>query len=251
VRLRRPTVRRVVGAIGTAALALAVVATFAPSTLPPVVLRTTRQIERQVEPWIVVLWLSGAVFVYALYRFWRADEGSVERLVNAPSDQEAVADVESVEVDFDPDRPGRAFDYSLARTVAQLEHDPNAEAWQADRVRQNLKTAICAVRTGEDRSWDDAADEVRDGTWTTDRVPAAFLGGSDAPGWTLLERVYGWLYPARAFERRVERVVDEIERQAEADLDVVAGETASDAGAGGDADEDRVVDAATAGEVAS
>ncbi|MFC6954511.1 DUF7269 family protein [Halorubellus litoreus] len=211
--LRSPSVREVVGAVGAVAFAVALVAAFAPDLLPASVTAAANEVESAVEPWVVVLVLSLVVFAYAVYRFWRSDDGTVERLVR--DDDDATADLDAVTVDFDPERPGRAFDYAVARTVAQLEADPNADAWEADRVREDLETAAVAVRAARGVAPNAARAEVESGTWTDDRVAASFLGGPEAPGVSLWRRVYAWLYPARAFRRRVERVVDVIERQAE------------------------------------
>jgi hypothetical protein len=211
VSLRNPTIRDVVGAVGAVALAAGIVAAFAPDTLPGALLAVVDEVEAAVEPWVVVLVLSLVVFAYALYRFRRSDDGTVERLVPEGGGERSIPDVDGAVVDFDPDRPGRAFDHAMARTVAQLEADPNADAWEADRVRAELETAVVTVLTGRGREASAVGVAVEDGSWTDDRVAAAFLGGADAPGMKLRRRVYAWLFPARAFRGRVERVVDEIE----------------------------------------
>lgn len=221
--LRSPSVREVVGAVGAVAFAVALVAAFAPDLLPASVTAVASEVESTVEPWVVVLALSLVVFAYAVYRFWRADDGTVERLVR--DDDAATPDLDAVAVDFDPERPGRAFDHALARTVAQLEADPNAEAWEADRVREDLETAVVAVQAARGVAPNAARAAVESGAWTDDRVAAAFLGGPDAPGVSLWRRVYAWLYPARAFRRRVEHVVDVVERQAAGSMaETTAGE---------------------------
>jgi hypothetical protein len=213
VRLRRPTVREMAGAIGSVALALGVVAAFAPDLLPSSMTAFAADVERQVDVWVVVLALSVLVFLYALYLFWRADDGTVERLTGGGDGVVSVPDLDLDDVDFDPDRPGSAFDYAMARTVAQLERDPNADAWEADRIREDLEATVFAVRVGDGRDRNTVSSELADGTWTDDRVAASFLGGPDAPGVSLWRRLYAWLYPARAFERNVERVVAAVERQ--------------------------------------
>ena len=212
--LRTPTVRDVVGAVGAVAFALGVVAVFAPDRLPGALLEAVAAVEATVDAWVAVLALSLLVFAYALYRFWRAEDGAVERLVPEGDGDRSVPDLEDAVVDFDPDRPGRAFDYAMARTVAQLEADPNADAWEADRIREDLETTVLAVLTGRGREASAARAAVEDGSWTDDRVAAAFLGGPDAPGVGLRRRAYAWLFPARAFRGRVERVVDRIEHLA-------------------------------------
>lgn len=220
--LRSPSVREVVGAVGAVAFAVALVAAFAPDRLPASVTAAVRDVEAAVEPWVVVLVLSLVVFAYAVYRFWRADDGTVERLVR--DDDAPTQDLDAVAVDFDPERPGRAFDYALARTVAQLEADPNADAWEADRVREDLEIAVVAVQAARGVDADAARAAVESGEWTDDRLAAAFLGGPEAPGVSLWQRAYAWLYPARAFQRRVERVVDVVERQADESTGTAAGD---------------------------
>jgi hypothetical protein len=211
VSLRDPTIRDVVGAVATFALAVGVVAAFVPDRLPAGLLGVVADVEATVDAWVVVLVLSLVVFAYALYRFRRADDGTVERLVREDSGQRSEQNLDGAVVDFDPERPGRAFDYAMARTVVELDADPNADAWEADRVRADLGTAVVAVLTGRGQEATVARAAVEDGSWTEDRLAAAFLGGSDAPGVSLRRRAYAWLFPTRAFRRRVERVVDEIE----------------------------------------
>jgi hypothetical protein len=214
VSLRDPTVRDVVGAVGVVAFAVGVVASFAPDRLPGALLAVVDAVEAAVEAWVAVLVLSLVVFAYAIYRFWRADDGAVERLVPEGDGEQSVPALDDAVVDFDTNRPGRAFDYAMRRTVAQLEADPNADAWEADRVRGDLETAVVAALMGRGREVSAARAAVEDGSWTDERVPAAFLGGPDAPGVGLRGRVHAWLFPERAFRGRVERVVDEIERLA-------------------------------------
>jgi hypothetical protein len=240
VSLRNPTLRDGLGAVGAVALAAGVVAAFAPSTLPSSLLAVVDAVEAAVEPWIMVLVLSVSVFAYAIYRFWQTEPEAVERLVPQGEGDRSVHDVDDAVVDFDPDRPGRAFDYAMARTVAQLEADPNADAWEADRIRADLETSVVAVLAGRGREVRAVREAVEDGSWTNDRVAAAFLGGPEAPGVGLRRRVYAWLFPARAFRGRVERVVDEVEalrgdEQRESDRVDVSGDAGSGAsGAGGE-----------------
>lgn len=237
--LRDPTLRDLVGAVGALALVVGLVAAFAPERLPEALTGVADEVAAAVEAWVAVLVLSLVVFAYAVYRFWRADDGRVERLVDEEDRNRAVPDLEDEAVDFDPDRPGRAFDYAMARTVTQLEADPNADAWEADRIRADLETAVVAVLTGDGRDPSAARAAVTDGSWTDDRQAAAFLGGPDAPGLSLRQRVYAWLFPARAFRGRVERVVDEIGRLAASDDRDAGGAGADgreDAGADGDGD---------------
>lgn len=76
-------------------------------------------------------------------------------------------------------------------------------------VRDDLRETTAAVLAYEDR--DGAADAVASGSWTDDRVAAAFLADADGPSYPLLERLREWVDADAARERRVERTVDAIE----------------------------------------
>ena len=57
---------------------------------------------------------------------------------------------------------------------------------------------------------------VETGTWTEDRVAAAFLAtADDAPTFTVRERALAWLAPQRTLDRRVGRTLDAIETHAD------------------------------------
>ena len=208
---RLPTGREVVSGVGVGVLGFAMVVVFVPDLVPAGVLDLVESVEAAVDAWMVTLVLSLVVFAYALHRFRQSDVSDVERLVESESSMD-VPDLDDGALDFDPERAGRTFDYAVARSVAQLERDPNGDGWEASQVRTTLREAVHAVR-GDDEDAEAVSAAIEAGSWTDDRVAAAFLGGPDAPGVSLWRRLYAWLYPARAFERRVERVVDVIERQ--------------------------------------
>jgi hypothetical protein len=81
-------------------------------------------------------------------------------------------------------------------------------------------TAADAHATAAGRDESAAREAVRAGTWTDDRVAAAFLAADPEaePTFTTRERLLAWIAPRRTVEARVERVLDEIERQAGAFL---------------------------------
>lgn len=211
---RVPTGREALGATATVGLALALVVVFAPGLVPAGVREAMASARAGVAPWVVTLCLSVLALSYALVRFRRAEAPAVDPLVEGAVDGHGgtveAGDVREAPVDAD--RPGRQFDWALSRVLGRLEADPDAEAWEAERVRERLRAAVVAVRTdGADRTRAAVEAELGDGSWTEDRVAAAFLGGDDAPDIGLARRLYAWLYPARAFERRVRRTVDAIE----------------------------------------
>lgn len=64
-----------------------------------------------------------------------------------------------------------------------------------------------------------ARDRVHRGAWTSDPVAAAFLGDTEAGELSLRQRLYGAVYPARAYERRFERTLRTLEAVAAEALD--------------------------------
>lgn len=80
-------------------------------------------------------------------------------------------------------------------------------------ARDTYATAVsCDLETAERA--------VETGTWTNDRVAAAFLAQDlDAsPTFTTWERIAAWLAPQRTFEARINRTVDAIEETGNAYL---------------------------------
>lgn len=213
---RVPSPRPALGAAAAVGLALGVVVVFAPGLVPAGVHEAAASVQEGVSPWVVTLCLSVLALASALVRFRRADAAAVDPLVD-PSEfgsvdgPGATAQAGDGTTDsVDADRPGRQFDWTHSRALARLEVDPDAEGWEAERVRERLREAVRAVR-GADRTRAAVEAELADGSWTEDRVAAAFLGGETAPERGLARRLYAWLYPARAFERRAKRTVDAIE----------------------------------------
>jgi len=220
---RLPSVRPVLGATAAVGLVVALLVVFAPDVVPAGVREAAVALREGVAPWVVTLVLSVVTLLYALVRFRGTDPPSVDRLVDAESESDGRIEStphtrragERAGAVGGLDRPGREFDRAVERVRDRLEEDPDAEAWEAERVRKRLRDAVETVRTNAGgRSRGAVEAELVDGSWTDDRVAAAFLGGEDAPDVGLARRLYAWLYPARAFERRVERTVDAVAESA-------------------------------------
>jgi len=73
------------------------------------------------------------------------------------------------------------------------------------------KTAITVMTLRTGCSEATAEERLRAGTWTTDRVAAAMLGGDDAPSFRFGERLQELLLPQRTLRYRTERAVAAIE----------------------------------------
>lgn len=103
-------------------------------------------------------------------------------------------------------------------------------------------TARDTYATAESCDQETAEQAIATGTWTDDRVAAAFLASDiDAdPSFTTWERVLAWLAPQRAFEHRVERVIAAIEATAGIYLTYENPTHEEDAGS---TDDERLIDA--------
>jgi len=76
-----------------------------------------------------------------------------------------------------------------------------------DPIRRRLREVVVASVDG-----DDAAASVDRGTWTDDRYAAAFLSTTADVDYPWYHRLYAWLYPSRAYDRRVCRALAAAER---------------------------------------
>jgi hypothetical protein len=74
-------------------------------------------------------------------------------------------------------------------------------------IRRRLRAVVVASVGG-----DDAAARVDRGAWTDDRYAAAFLSTTAEVDYPWYHRLYAWLYPGRAYERRVRRTLAAAER---------------------------------------
>jgi hypothetical protein len=81
-----------------------------------------------------------------------------------------------------------------------------------DLLDEVAATARDVYATANDCDEATAERAVETGSWTDDRVAAAFLAtADDAPTFTVRERALAWLAPQRTLDRRVERTLDAIE----------------------------------------
>lgn len=79
-------------------------------------------------------------------------------------------------------------------------------------------TARDVYATVHSCSDDEAVDAVRNGTWTNDRVAAAFLTSTidaDIDGFTVWERLTAWFLPNAVVSNNIERTVEAIEKESE------------------------------------
>lgn len=77
----------------------------------------------------------------------------------------------------------------------------------ADPIRRRLRVVVV-----ESVAADDPEGYVDRGSWTDDRYAAAFLSTTADVDYPWYHRLYAWLYPGRAYERRVYRALAAVER---------------------------------------
>lgn len=101
----------------------------------------------------------------------------------------------------------------LDEAVHELSHARGVrQTRDRDRIQERLRQdAIETLATTGAYSRVDAAAAVRDGSWTTDRFAAAFVGGEDAPRPRIHQRVIARYARTPRLQRQVERTIDAIE----------------------------------------
>jgi hypothetical protein len=123
-----------------------------------------------------------------------------EPLVTTPP-EEATTDTAIAGSGFD-DAVERVGDRNISIAAA---HSPEP----ASRLRSTATTVLSRTRP----DGVDVETMVATGTWTDDRVVAAFLGDERSPEWTFGERLKAWLAPERETKRRARRTVDALRRE--------------------------------------
>ncbi|WP_132059998.1 DUF7269 family protein [Halorussus amylolyticus] len=220
---------RILGGLGVVLTVATAAVVVAPDLLADPLAEIAAALESR-DPRRLLLGLGVVVGIYAA---WTARSGS-----SGPPPSggpaavfEGVGDPPETVTAADTARTGDSFDSQIDLAAAG---DPVALA----SVRSTLaETAEATYARAADRSPEDAARAVETGAWTDDPVAAAFLGGEDAPSFSLPARLREWLDPAAERERRVERTVEAVEAAFESDAATRADSSARVAG-DGDRDED-------------
>jgi len=136
---------------------------------------------------------------------------------------------------FDHAGTRRRYVAMYGRRAERVERiPPGVESMLDELATTAAETHAVAARTSEG----EARRAVARGTWTEDRIAAAFLASDPeaAPTFRTRERLLAWIAPRHTFESRLRHTVEEIERQAgalltyesEEMIPVTAVETAAD-----------------------
>ncbi|SFC51298.1 hypothetical protein SAMN05444422_109166 [Halobiforma haloterrestris] len=192
--------------IAVVALGVAGVLSIRPSVLPPDLLDAIVMVEETVEPDDVLIRIAGLVGLFALWRTYFSgatdlQDGGVDR--NAGS-QAAASDTNVV---------GEVASERVERTIESLKRGSRTDR-ETEAVVDDLRETLRTVETAKGRSDEVAAERIRAGDWTDDRIAAAFLGDASAGRLSIWHRLRMWLFPGQTFEQRLERTLAELERYA-------------------------------------
>jgi len=197
------------GTVGLASLAAAYLYTYRPSLVESVApLANVQDALGGVEPTPVLAGLGALLTLYAALRAWRPFGRSSRPVDGSPAARFAAYRERPPEFVYGDDRVRAAS--AMDRTVSSAV-EGSADA--LDTTRHALRDTAVAVLEHADA--DDPTAAVADGSWTDDRVAAAFL--ADDASYPLLSRLRSWVDPAAARERRVERALAAIENRRESD----------------------------------
>jgi hypothetical protein len=194
--------RRIVLALGAAGVAAGLAFGFAPEQVPAPLREPAESALEAVGNSMVsiAVALVGLLAVLWTVRSAGGTGTASEPLVATPP-EEATTDTAIAGSGFD-DAVERVGERNVGIGAA---HSPEP----ASRLRSTATTVLSRTRPDDA----DAETMVAAGTWTDDRVAAAFLGDERSPEWTFGERLRAWLAPERETERRVRRTVDALGRE--------------------------------------
>lgn len=189
--------------IGFALLAIVAGALLgvAADLVPPPVRQTVTTFVQGAGPRLLSMWVAIVVLIIGGISAWvrRAESAGNEFAARQRDSATAESAVTGDE---------------LARIVTRRREADVTPGFQDDSVRTRLRRALIEVYA-RDRDRETAKAVVDEGQWTDDRYAAAFLTTAESVDYPFYHRLFAWLYPGRAYERRVERTIRAVERTCE------------------------------------
>ena len=188
--------RRLAVGLALAGVGFAASYGYAPVLVPASIRRGVETVAGRLDPGLALLVVGGATGVLGLLYAWVNQRNDATPLParegDGPGRHAAVA--------------GRDLTAHYERTVAGEDSGTGI-----DPLRDRLRGVVVDAYRDE-RGAEGASTVVEQGTWTGDRYAAAFLSTTAAVDYPWYHRLYAWLYPERAFERRVGRTLRAVER---------------------------------------
>jgi hypothetical protein len=189
----RVTWRRIAVGVALGGVAFAVWYGYAPETLPATLRRPLAALG--VDRGVALAFVGAVAGVLGLCYAWITEPDAETPIVGGANDG--------------PERavPVAGADLST-RYEREVESGGGAED---DPLRWRLRSVVVERHWHAQGGHEAAAAHVDRGEWTDDRYAAAFLTTSEAVDYPWYHRLYAWLYPGRAYEKRVTRALAAVE----------------------------------------
>jgi len=188
------TWRRVAIGFALGGVAFAVWEGYAPGTLPPALRRPL--VALGVDRGIALAFVGAVAGVLGLLYAWVTEPDAEAPMAGAASDG--------------PERT-----VSVAGSDLSTQYERGVEMGgvnsETDPLRRRLRAVVVESHRHAQGGREAAAAYVDRGEWTDDRYAAAFLTTTAAIDYPWYHRLYAWLYPGRAYERRVTRALAAVE----------------------------------------
>lgn len=188
--------RWLVGLLGAVALVVAAVATYQSGLFPPAVRRTVAELALLESEVVVGLGVGVILLGYALVARWMKAQAETPEWLSEQRLEDSDRETDVADADL------------MASYRAKIAGDPGAE----DPFKERLRAVLVAAYTRELGSAEAAEAYIDEGRWTTDGYAAAYLSRIDTVDYPWRHRLYGWLYPGPAHERRVQHALRAVER---------------------------------------
>jgi len=198
----RVTWRRFAVAVALGGVAFAVWYGFAPTTLPAEIRGPLDALG--VDRGLALAFAGSVAAVLGLLYAWLS-EPAAESPIAAES----------------TDAPRRSVTLAGSDLSTQYERaveNGGPDATGDDPLRRRLREVVVESHRHVQGGREAAEAYVDRGDWTDDRYAAAFLTTTPAVDYPWYHRLYAWLYPDRAYERRVARTLGAVEATCEARL---------------------------------
>lgn len=194
----RITVRRVVGALAVAAIGFAFVLGFVPGILPTELRTAIDDVTGGVDVEQTMLIAGVVVAIIGLFSSWT---WRTEIRSGDWSDVDAESALRGVAVTGENRTAAVEGWREEAKPLAADDEEP------LQRPLWEIVQGVYARDPGHDG---DGSTLLETGEWTEDRLAAAFLA-TDGVDYPLTHRLYAWLYPGSAYDRRTRRALRAVE----------------------------------------
>jgi hypothetical protein len=190
----RVTWRRIAVGVALGGVAFAVWHGYATETLPATLRRPLAALG--VDRSVALAFVGAVAGVLGLCYAWITEPDAETPIVGGANDG--------------PERAVPVAGTDLS-TRYEREVESGGAGIESDPLRRRLRAVVVESHRHAKGGREAAAAHVDRGEWTDDRYAAAFLTTSEAVDYPWYHRLYAWLYPGRAYEKRVTRALAAVE----------------------------------------